>query len=250
MSDESQDRRLCSISTLWSVVALAHAGTSETARVALHRLLERYGGAILRYLTASLHNPAAAEELFQEFALRFLCGDFRLADPERGRFRDYVKTSLAHLISNYYKQLQRQPRSLDPMHAEPADATPASPEIDPVFLANWRDALLAQAWHALAQAETARTPPFYTVLRFRADHPELSSREMAAQLGTRLGKPLTAPAVRQILHRARERFADLLVEEVAQTLREPTDERLEEEFIDLELYEYCRVALRRRDDER
>jgi RNA polymerase sigma-70 factor (ECF subfamily) len=250
MNDESQDRRLCNISTLWSVVALAHAGTSEAARAAQHRLLERYGGAIRRYLTASLRNPAAAEELFQEFALRFLGGDFRLAHPQRGRFRDYVKTSLAHLIGNYYKQLQRQPQSLNPLHLEPTDEAQASPEVDRVFLASWRDELLAQAWHALAQAETAHTPPFYTVLRFRADQPELSSREMAAQLGARLGKPLTAAGLRQMLHRARERFADLLVEEVAQTLGDPTDERLEEEFIDLELYDYCRVSLQRRDNDR
>ena len=60
---------------------------------------------------------------------------------------------------------------------------------------------------------------------------------------------MTALGVRQMLHRARERFADLLVEEVAQTLGDPTDERLEEELIDLELYEYCRVALRRRDED-
>jgi RNA polymerase sigma-70 factor (ECF subfamily) len=250
MSDESQDRRLYNISTLWSIVALAHAGSSETARTAQHRLLERYGGAIRRYLTVSLRDPVAAEELFQEFALRFLSGDFRHAHPHRGRFRDYVKTSLAHLIGNYYKQLRRQPRSLNPMHPEPTNEATASPELDPIFLASWRDELLAQAWHALAQAESAHTPPFYTVLRFRSDHPELSSREMAAQLGTRLGKPLTAAGVRQMLHRARERFADLLVEEVAQTLGEPTDERLEEEFLDLELYEYCRVALQRRERDR
>ena len=87
------------------------------------------------------------------------------------------------------------------------------------------------------------------MLRLRADHPNLSSRELAIQLGARLGKPMTALGVRQMLHRARERFADLLVEKVAQTLGGPTDERLEEELIDLELYEYCRVALRRRDED-
>ena len=160
-----------------------------------------------------------------------------------------MKTSLVHLIGNYRKQRQRQPRPLNPEHPEPTDEAPASPDLDPVFLASWRDELLAQAWHALAQAETPRTPPFYTVLRLRADHPNLSSRELATQLGARLGKPMTALGVRQMLHRARERFADLLVEEVAQTLGDPTDERLEEELIDLELYEYCRVALRRRDED-
>jgi DNA-directed RNA polymerase specialized sigma24 family protein len=249
MSDESQDPRLCNITTLWSVVALAHAGPSEEARAARHRLLERYGGAIRRYLMTSLRNPAAAEELFQEFALRFLGGDFRLAHPERGRFRDYVKTSLVHLIGNYHMRRQRQPRPLPPGHPEPPVEVPAGPDLDPVFLANWRDELLAQAWQALAQAETPGHPPLYTALRFRADHPELSSHELAARLGARLGRPLTAAGVRQMLHRARERFADRLVEEVAHSLEDPTPERLAEELIDLELYEHCRPALQRREGE-
>jgi RNA polymerase sigma-70 factor (ECF subfamily) len=248
MSDERRDQRLCDISTIWSVVGLAHDGRTKAARAAQHWLLELYGGAIRRYLTASLRDPAAAEELFQEFALRFLNGSFHNADPRRGRFRDYVKTSLVHLIGNYRKQRQRQPRPLNPARPEPIDEAPASPDVDPVFLASWRDELLAQAWQALARAETPRTPPFHTVLRFRADHPELSSQDMAARLGARLGKPLTASGVRQMLHRARERFAGLLVEAVAQTLGDPTDDRLEAELIDLELYEYCRVALRRRDE--
>ena len=136
MIGELSDQRLCNISTLWSVVALAHDGGNEAARAAQHRLLELYGGAIRRYLTASLRDPAAAEELFQEFALRFLNGNFQNADPRRGRFRDYVKTSLVHLIGNYRKQRQRQPRPLNPEHPEPTDEAPASPDLDPVFLAS------------------------------------------------------------------------------------------------------------------
>jgi RNA polymerase sigma-70 factor (ECF subfamily) len=69
---------------------------------------------------------------------------------------------------------------------------------------------------------------------------------MAAQLSTELGKPLTAAGVRQLLHRARERFADLLLEEVAQSLAEPSPERLEQELLELGLLEYCRPALQRR----
>ena len=206
----------------------------------------RYGGAIRRYLRAALRDPDTAEELFQEFALHFLNSDFRHADPQRGRFRDYVKTSLVHLIGNYHKRRQRQPRPLPPGHPGPPVEAPAGPDLDPVFLASWRDELLARAWQALAQAEGPGHPPLYTVLRFRADHPELSSHEMADRLGARLGRPPTAVGVRQMLHRARERFADRLIEEVAHSLGDPTPERLAEELIDLGLYEYCRPALQRR----
>ena len=62
----------------------------------------------------------------------------------------------------------------------------------------------------------------------------------------RLGRPLTAAGGRQMLHRARERFADRLIEEVAHSLGDPTPERLAEELIDLGLYEHCRPAWQRR----
>jgi hypothetical protein len=46
--------------------------------------------------------------------------------------------------------------------------------------------------------------------------------------------------VRQALHRVREKFADLLLDAVAQTLDTPTAEQLEEEVLTLGLYIYCR----------
>jgi RNA polymerase sigma-70 factor (ECF subfamily) len=52
-------------------------------------------------------------------------------------------------------------------------------------------------------------------------------------------------AVRQALHRARDRFADLLLEEIRHSLTEPTPDRLEEELLDLGLLDYCRPALDR-----
>jgi RNA polymerase sigma-70 factor (ECF subfamily) len=66
---------------------------------------------------------------------------------------------------------------------------------------------------------------------------------MAEQLSAELGKPVNAAWVRQVLHRAREKFADILMQEVLRTLREPTVDRLEEELIDIGLLEYCRPAL-------
>jgi RNA polymerase sigma-70 factor (ECF subfamily) len=83
------------------------------------------------------------------------------------------------------------------------------------------------------------------VLRFRAENADVRSAEMARQLQARLGKPLTGAGVRQTLHRARERFADLLLEEVARSLETSEVDRLEQELIDLDLLTYCRDALDR-----
>jgi DNA-directed RNA polymerase specialized sigma24 family protein len=264
MSDESQDQRLCSITTLWSVVLQAHQRSGDAAREAQHRLLGRYGGAIRRYLTASLRDPAAAEDLYHEFTLRFLRGDFRRADPGKGRFRDYIKTILYHMLTGHHRRRRRQPRPLEHDPAGPAVEAPPGSEADIAFLARWRDELLARSWDALAREEAEGGPPAHTVLRFRADHPGLDSKKLAEGLGTLLGKPLGPAAARQALHRARERFAALLIDHVANTLRArerfaallidhvantlgASDvERVERELIDLGLIGYCRPALGRR----
>ncbi len=49
-----------------------------------------------------------------------------------------------------------------------------------------------------------------------------------------------------MLHRAREKFAAHLIDDVAQSLTEPTEEQLHEELLDLGLLDYCRSALKKR----
>jgi RNA polymerase sigma-70 factor (ECF subfamily) len=240
------DQRLSSLSTLWSVVRQANQGPAEATRAAQQRLLDLYGGAIRRYLLGALHDEEAAEELFQEFTLCLLQGNLAGADPNRGRFRDFVKGVLAHLIARHHKRGHRRPQTFGSDLPEPAVPPPSHSELDEQFLKSWRDELLARCWADLSGIEQRTGQPFYTVLRFRAEHPDLSSARMAAELSTTLGKPLTAASVRQTLHRARERFADLLLEEVLQSLHEPNPEDLEQELLELGLHEHCRPALRRR----
>ena len=245
--DDSLDRRLCSIDTLWSVVKRAHGHDSEAARSARHELLARYGGAIRRYLTAATRDPMIAEELSQDFSLRFLNGDFHNADPGRGRFRDYLKTSVYHMIVAHHARQKRQALPLPDDQAGPA-VMPDEPTFERIFAESWRDELLANAWEALAGAESKGGPPHYTVLKFRADHPDLSSAEMADQLTRRGGRAQTPAGVRQALHRARDQFAARLIDEIANSLGENSLDRIEEELIDLGLFEYCREFLRKRNE--
>src|SRR5215471_8707719 len=100
MSDPTT--RLNQIATLWSVVRQAHNDPGAQGQAAKAALLERYGGAVHRYLLGALRDRNAAEELAQEFAFRFLHGGLRGADRERGRFRDFVKGGLFHLVADYH----------------------------------------------------------------------------------------------------------------------------------------------------
>lgn len=238
--------RLSRISTMWTQLARAHEG-GDSADV-WTVLIGRYHGAVHRYLLGAVRDPHVADELFQEFALKFLRGDYRRADPERGRFRDFVKTSLFRLVARH-RQHQRRDQGV-PIGEEgaPEPAAPIGPlsEDDAAFLRSWRAELLARAWDGLQAREASGGPPFYAVLRLRADAPEVSSAEMAEKLGARLGKAVNAAWVRQSLHRAREVFSDLVLDEVSRSLGQATPEDIEAELIDLGLLEHCRSALERR----
>jgi len=244
---DPHNAHLSQIVTLWSVVRKPHGAEKGDRAAAMQQLLERYGGSVQRYLSKALRNPDAGADLFQEFAAQFLQGTFKGADPERGRFRDYLKTSLRHLVAHYFRKQARRPQPSGSTTPEPA-VEPSLEDIDREFNHNWREHLLARAWDRLKTAEQESGQPFFAVLRYRADHPDASSTEMAEQLSAQLGKAISSTHVRQLLHRARERFADGLLDEVVHSMADGSSDALEQELIDLNLYEYCRPALERRAD--
>jgi DNA-directed RNA polymerase specialized sigma24 family protein len=246
MDPSNSGTRLNQIVTLWSVVRQARSDADDGGRAARAALLERYRGAIHRYLLGALRNPDTAEELAQDFAFRFLHGDLRGADRERGRFRDFVKGVLFHMVADYHQKKKKDPDLLSSNMPEPGEDCSVVAEREEAFRTSWRDELLARTWTALEADEKSTGQPFYTVLRFRADNPDLSSPQMAERLSAPLGKALTAAGVRKTLERARDRFADLLLDEIAQAMDTPSRDRLEEELIDLGLLEHCRSALERR----
>jgi RNA polymerase sigma-70 factor (ECF subfamily) len=235
--------RLSRIKTRLTVWLQAHEGQGEAAVAARQQLVLRYYGAVYRYLLGMLRDPTAAEELTQDFAVRFLRGDFRHFDPQRGRFRDFLKTALRNLVMDYWRQKKqrKEPQSPPEESLEPMAASEG--DFDKAFAEKWREELLARTWEALEKNEEATSQPYYTVLRCKTEEPELRSAQLATRVSARLGKPLTGENLRQLLHRARRRFAELLVEEVARSLESAEPEQVTLELIDLGLLGYCRSAV-------
>jgi RNA polymerase sigma-70 factor (ECF subfamily) len=246
MAPDDLNARLSAISTQWTRLFQAHREPGEAGTPAMRELVLRYYGAVYRYLLGALRDPAAAEELTQDFAVRFLRGDFKRADPGRGRFRDFLKTALRNLALDHWRKRAAAPGRLDSSAPVAGEPPPTADDLDRAFLDKWREELLRRAWEGLAKVEDEAGKPYHTLLRYKAARPRLRSAELAEYLGTRLGRPVTVAALRQLLHRAREQFAELLVQEVAWSLQTADPERLAQELIDLDLLDYCRSALARR----
>jgi RNA polymerase sigma-70 factor (ECF subfamily) len=243
MDEDKHQQHLSQISTLWTLLARAHEGAEEEGLAAKRIMLERYSAPVYRYLLAAVRSPDTADELFQEFALRVVRGDFRGANPQRGRFRSYLKTSLQHLIIDFTRK--RRHVSLTDSTPEPAAEESSLLDSDREFQESWRTELMNRAWTALAQLEQQTGQPLHTVLRFRTDHPLVRSPQMAEQLAPLLGQSVSPEWVRKRLFLAREKFTDFLLAEVALSLENPTVDELEQELTDLGLLNYCQAALLR-----
>ena len=243
MTSQNKGRNINQIDTIWPVLMQAHGENPAQIGAAQHAILMRYRPAVYRYLTACLGNTYDAEEVWQEFSLRVVRGDFRKADPEKGRFRDLLKTALYHLIIDHHKKKRKQMAQIGEGTPEPAIDPDSVCDSDRQFMATWRSSLLNQTWEALAEVERQTKQPVHTVLHYRAGNPELRSADIAENLTIALAKKVSAEWVRKWLHLAREKFAELLLHEVAISLRDPTPDSVEQELIDLELYQYCKSAL-------
>jgi DNA-directed RNA polymerase specialized sigma24 family protein len=239
--------RLADIETQWTMLFKAHNASGDARVHAQKLLLLRYYGAAYRYLLGTVRDPQVAEELTQDFAVRFLRGDFRRVDSGKGRFRDFLKTALRHLAHDYWR---KQEKAATPLPQNRSEQTPAAStsdaEFDREFLDKWREELLSRTWAGLGQIEANTQQPYLAVLQRKITQPELRSAQLAEELGRQTGKRFTATSVRQLLHRARETFADLLVDEVAASLQTSALDQLEQELIDLDLLCYCQAALERR----
>lgn len=228
--------------TNWSRVLQAGQAEGDLAQQARNELLIRYHDAVYRFLLAKLGDTDVAGELFGRFAERVveIHPFLQRANPEKGRFRDYLKTVLSRMIADYYREIQSDQKKLQKYLKK---LSPAA--IEDVFGGAWVEELMKHAWEGLERRERTNGQPFHTLLLYKARNPKTRSEAMATHFSQELGKPMTADNIRQLLHRGQEMLNDLLVEEVARSLQETSAatasaEEIEAELIELKLFDKAR----------
>ena len=96
MNDDTPLTLLEEISTRWSVIANPMT------------FVLRYGPAVRAYMAALLPDRHDAEDATQDFLLRTLRQpSFAPGNITRGRFRDYLKTTIRNAAIDHYRKRQR-----------------------------------------------------------------------------------------------------------------------------------------------
>ena len=232
------DNRLSNISTNWEELIAAHDDNQfdQVGASLRGEILRRYANCVFQYILGATKNHHAAEDLTQEFALRFVRGDFRNANPRQGRFRDYLKASLRNLVTDYFRS-RKSDESIEKLADEQARAV-AFESLDSNFAEQWRRRVLGITWNALQEFESAKQTQYYSVLFLRAEHPSSSSDDLAELYSAQKSREVNAAWIRQTLHRARSKFAELLIEEVGKTLNSSSRQDIRDELADLGLKKY------------
>lgn len=218
--------------TRWSVVLRAGGTSPGDSQAALESLCRDYWYPLYAFVRRKGHGPEDASDLTQEFFAKLLANDFAShVSPEGGRFRSYLLTALNRFLINEWEKKGRQKRgggvpnaSIDSLIEEHGESSylgclrhDLSP--DRLYQKAWAETLLTRAYDRLAAECSARDDRRFPVIRpFLAtgdDPPTLA--DAAAELG------MTLPAFKSLLHRFRHRYRELLLDEVSQTVGNPSE---------------------------
>jgi RNA polymerase sigma-70 factor (ECF subfamily) len=211
------------------------------SRMALDELCNIYWRPIYGYARHQGLAPPDAEDITQSFFAFILEKDlFSTADASLGKLRNYLLTAFGRHIKHWQRQSQAQKRgggkevlSLEGSQDEDELGLHAPDHRTPEALYQRLCALrmIETAVDQLAEEQKAAGKAAqFQFLRPRLDPSQPASgsdHELAEQLG------MSHDAVRQTISRLRKRFREIMREIVASTLRNPTEEAIQEELLAL-----------------
>jgi len=215
--------------TNWSVVLEAQ-GESPAAQAAVEKLCRTYWRPIYGFVRRQGTEAEEAKDLTQGFfALLLERRDLNMVRKEKGRLRSYLLTSLKHFLTNERNRASAIKRGegqhlipLDQFHeGEPAGFEPADTSTaDQIYERRWAWSLMDEVMNRLEEEyRTAGKVILFERLKalLTEEADRLSQRQIADELA------MTENAVNQAFHRLRERYRQLLREEIAHTVMAPGD---------------------------
>jgi hypothetical protein len=186
----------------------------------------RYLAPMRRILIQSLGSPAEADEALRKLLSHLVSAGF--GKHRFGRLRDFLIKGIRSAAMNRISAMPdagAQQTSLEELTSD-----------SKIWLTYWREGLLERAWRSLERQEHA-TPeiPFYSVLHCATAKPQSTPAMLVVQIASEFNLTLDEQAVQSILITARGLFAQVLADEVAETLEDPSVDDVKEEIAILAL---------------
>jgi RNA polymerase sigma-70 factor (ECF subfamily) len=217
--------------TRWTLVVAAGDPRRKDARSALVSLCEKYWYPLYAYLRRRGYAPDQAQDLTQEFFMRVLEGRYLdRADPEKGRFRSFILTSLKFFAADEQDRQRAQKRggtavvsfefSSGESGEERYQREPGHNETpDRIFERRWALSMLERVMDRLRDefVQHGRPENFERMKVFLLGQSEAPYADLAREMNTSEG------ALKVAIHRLRKRYRELLRQEIADTVADPAE---------------------------
>jgi RNA polymerase sigma-70 factor (ECF subfamily) len=220
--------------TRWSLVLAARDRAEPGAADALASLCALYWYPLYAYVRRRGHGAEESHDLTQEFFARLLEKDFLASvDRGKGKFRAFLLASCNHFLANERDRVRAKKRgggrpvlSLDAADAEGRYRAEPADDLTPerLFERRWALTLLQEVMGRLRDEFEAKGKGrlFERLRGFLVGEKGAGYRRAADELG------LSEGAVKVAVHRLRQRYRELLHEEIGRTVAAP--EEIDEEI--------------------
>src|SRR6202167_5039405 len=214
--------------TRWTLVLAAGDPGRKDARSALVSLCENYWYPLYAYLRRRGYSPDQAQDLTQEFFVRVLEGRYLdRADPEKGRFRSFILTSLKFFVADEGDRDRARKRGggmVGPLEfpsgeeryqREPAhDETP-----ERIFERRWALSVIDRVVEKVREevVHHGRPEHFERLKVFLLGQSDTPYAALAREINTSEG------ALKVAIHRLRKRYRELFRQEIADTVADPAE---------------------------
>ena len=204
-----------------SSVNLVRSSHSWTEADSAAGFVLRYLSPMRRLLTSLLGSTAEADAALKILLAHLVQAGF--GEHKRGRLRDFLVRGVRSCAKARLSEMPEDVAQyvvLESVTLESKD-----------WIAVWRDCLLERAWRSLERHEHANPDsPVYSVLNTATANTSATADVLAAKIAEDYGTEIDASGVEKTLPVARALFAQLIADEVVETLESPSEGDVKEEI--------------------
>lgn len=202
-----------------STVNLARESTRWSQADSAGGYTMRYITAMRNYLIEMWSDSDAADKSLVLLLNHLSTKGF--GEAGKGKLRDFLLRSARSAATAHHRREESNA-------APPVDSMKVT---DPNWLRHWNACLLGRVWRSLERHQHANEGNSeYSILRASKDHPKDDLKMLTTRITTETKKAWSEDDVKNALASGQRRFAQLIADEVTDTLEEPSAQDVKDEL--------------------